>query len=97
MMQALDSFASTIPGFQGDDPIPAIRISARVPSTESIDDSSTGPSVGFSRTRVGKCKAAATLPPLKKAKKVVGKNASRIKINEPTPKPSPTPTPPMGF
>jgi hypothetical protein len=62
-MQALDSFASTIPGFKGDDPILAIPISTQVPSVESADDSSTSPNARSSRTRAGKLKAAATLPP----------------------------------
>jgi hypothetical protein len=95
-MQALDSVASTIPSFNGDNPIPTIPISAQVPSVELADDSSIGPSVGSSKTRAGKLKAMATPPPLKKAKKVMGKKLGRININDPAPKPSSTLTPPKG-
>jgi hypothetical protein len=96
-MQALDSFASTIPSFKGDDPILAIPISAQVPSVESVDDSSTSPNARSSRTRAGKLKAAATPPPPKKAMKVMRKKPGRIKINDPTPKPPSTSTPPKGL
>jgi hypothetical protein len=57
---------------------------------------SAGPSAESSETRAGKHKAAATPPPLKKANKVMGKKADRIKINKLAPKPSPTLTPPKG-
>jgi hypothetical protein len=93
---ALDSFASDIPDFQGDDSIPAITISARAPNGEFADDSSALPSVGSYRAQAGKRKATATPPPQKKAKKAAGKATGRIKINEPAPKPSSTPTPPKG-
>jgi hypothetical protein len=86
MLHALDNFASTILGFKDDDLILAIPISAQVLGIESVDDSSTGPSAESSRTQAGKCKAAATSPPLKKIKKV----------NDPAPKPLSTPTPPKG-
>jgi hypothetical protein len=43
-MQALDSFISPIPGFDGNIPILAIQVSVRPPGNESIDDPSTGAS-----------------------------------------------------
>jgi hypothetical protein len=96
MMQDLDYFAPTIPGFNGGDPVPAIPILAQVPSAELVDNSSAGPSARTSRTQVDKHKVAATPPSPNKAKKVMRKKTSGIKINDPTPKPSSTPTPPKG-
>jgi hypothetical protein len=92
-MQALNNIITPIPGFEGDIPI---LISAQTPNNKSANDSSASPGAGSSRNRAGKRKATATPPPQKKAKKVMGKTASEIKINEPTPKPSSPPTPPKG-
>jgi hypothetical protein len=92
--QALDSFISTIPSFEGDSPIPAIPISVRTPSAKSVGDSLTGPSAGPSKTQASKRKEVATPPPLKKPQMVMSKKALGIKNNDPAPKSSPTPTPP---
>jgi hypothetical protein len=92
----LDIFISPILGFEGDIPIPAILISAQTPTGESGYDSSTGPRAGSSRTWASKCKATATPPPLKKAKKVVEKMTGGVKINDPAPNLASTPTPPNG-
>jgi hypothetical protein len=87
-LQALDSFISPIPDFQGDVSISMVPISARTPSTKSADDSSVGPSAGSSRIQADKRKAVAIPPPPKKAKKVVAKKAGGVKINDLAPKPS---------
>jgi hypothetical protein len=87
-LQVLDSFISLIPGFEGDILILVILISTQSPSGESEGDSMTGASAVSLRTRVGKCKASATPPLQKKAKKVVGKKPGGIKINDPVPKSS---------
>jgi hypothetical protein len=92
-VQALDSFASTILGFKGDNSILAIPILLRAPNTNSADDSLASPSARSSRTQASKRKVAAALPPPKKLKKVVGKKTRGVKINDPMPKPSSTPTP----
>jgi hypothetical protein len=65
-MQALDSFISPIPGFDGDMPIPAIPVSAQPPSDEVTSDPSTGASTSTSRTWAGKRKTTANLTPQKK-------------------------------
>jgi hypothetical protein len=57
-LQALDSFVSSIPGFEGETPILVIPILARTPSAESANDSSVGPSVRF----CGLGPASASLP-----------------------------------
>jgi hypothetical protein len=84
-MQALNNFISDIPGFEGDIPIPTIPISTRAPSGESADDLFMSPGAGSSRTRAGKCKATSSLPPQKRARKVMGKAIGGIKIKEPAP------------
>jgi hypothetical protein len=94
-MQALDSFISPIPGFDGDILIPIIPVSARPPGGEAIDDPAVGANVGASKTQAGKRKATANPTPQKKAKKATGKSSSGIKINEPVPK-APASTPPSG-
>jgi hypothetical protein len=96
-MQALDSFISPIPGFEGDISIPAIPISTRSPSGEPTNDSSVGASARASKTQTGKRKEAANATPQKKTKKTVGKSSSGIKINEPAPKASPALTPPSDY
>jgi hypothetical protein len=58
-MQALDSFISPIPRFDGDIPIPAIPVLAQPPSDESTSDPSIGASASALKTGVGKCKAIA--------------------------------------
>jgi hypothetical protein len=93
-MQALDIFISSIHGFEGDIPIPAIPVSTRSPGGESASDSSAGASVRASKTRTGKRKAVAYLISHKKTKKAAGKSSSGIKIIEPAPKASPALTPP---
>jgi hypothetical protein len=93
-MQALDSFISPIPGFEGDIPIPTITVSARPPSSESASNPTTEANAGGSKTRVGKRKAPVILTPSKKARKTTGKSNNGIKINEPTPKDSTPLTPP---
>jgi hypothetical protein len=94
-MQTLESFASTISGLKNNDLILVVPLLARAPGSESTDDSLAGPSVRSSRTRAGKQKAVATLPPLKKPK-VMGKKVGGLKINDPALKPSSTSTPPKG-
>jgi hypothetical protein len=95
-MQALDSFISPIPRFEGDIPIPAFPVSARSPSGELASDSSAGASVGALKTRAWKRKTTINLTPQKKAKKTTGNSTNGIKINEPAPKASPVLTPPLG-
>jgi hypothetical protein len=95
-MQALDSFISPIPGFEGDILIPTILVSTRFPSGELASDPSVGASARASKTRSGKHKATATPTLQKKAKKAMGKSTGRIKINERVPKASFVPTPPSG-
>jgi hypothetical protein len=56
-IQALDSFISPIPGFEGDIPIPMIPVVARFPRGELASDPSASASAGASKTRVGKHKA----------------------------------------
>jgi hypothetical protein len=87
-MQALDSFISPIPGFEGDIPIPAMPISARSPSGESANDPSARASAGASKTHAGKRNAFANPIPHKKAKKAMGKSTGGIKINKPATKAS---------
>jgi hypothetical protein len=92
-MQALDSFTTPVPGFNGDVPILAIPILTRPPGDESINDPSIGVNTSASRTRIGKRKATANPTPQKKAKKATGRSVGGIKINEPTPKAhAPTPS-----
>jgi hypothetical protein len=62
-MQALDSFISPIPGFEGDIPIPAIPILAQPPGDESTSDSSAGVSASALKTWAGKRKATANPTP----------------------------------
>jgi hypothetical protein len=92
--QALDTFTAPVLGFEGDILIPAVSISTRTPSIDSVDDSSVGPSIGSSRTLVGKRKAAATPPKKKNPWKAMNKKASGVKINNSAPNPSSAPTPP---
>jgi hypothetical protein len=94
-MQALDSFISPIPGFEGDILIPAIPILARPPGSESINDPSARANASISKSWAGKRKETANPTPQKKAKKVVGKSSGEIKINEPIMK-APALTPPLG-
>jgi hypothetical protein len=86
-MQALSTFISPIPEFEGDIPIPVIPVSVWSLSDESASDPIAGASVGAS-TRVGKHETPVILTPPKKARKTTGKSTSRIKINEPAPKAS---------
>jgi hypothetical protein len=88
-MQALDSFISPIPDFEGDIPIPAILVSAQPPGGEADSDPSTGASVSTPRTRAGKRKATANPSPQKKA---TWKPLGGFQIN----KPAPALTPPSG-
>jgi hypothetical protein len=92
-MQALDSFISPIPGFDGDIPIPTILVLAWPPSDESTSDPSTRASA--LKTQGGKKKTIANLTPQKQARKTMGRSAGGIKINEPAPT-APTLTPPSG-
>jgi hypothetical protein len=94
-MQALDNFIAPIPSFDGDIPILIIPILTQPPDDESISDPSARASASASKTRASKRKATANLTPQKKAKKVVGRSSSDIKINEPAPK-APALTPPSG-
>jgi hypothetical protein len=66
-MQALDSFISPIPNFEGDIPILAIPVSAQSPSGEADSNPSTEASVGTPLAWAGKRKATASLTPQKKA------------------------------
>jgi hypothetical protein len=72
-MQALDSFISPIPGFEGDIPTLAIPVLAQPPGGEADSDPSTGASTGMPRTREGKRKVTANLTPSKKTKKAAGR------------------------
>jgi hypothetical protein len=68
-MQDLDSFTSSIPGFESDILIPAILVSAREPGVESSQGPSIGSKAGPSRTRASKRKAPIHPSCQKKAKK----------------------------
>jgi hypothetical protein len=92
-MQDLDSFILTIPGFDGEIPIPAIPILACDPRAESFEDPSARSSASASRTRACKRKAPLDPNPPKKAKKIVGKPLGRIKITGPKQK-APASSPP---
>jgi hypothetical protein len=94
-MQALYSFISPVPDFDGDIPILAVPISAQPPSDELVTNPSARASASASKTQSSKWKAAANPTPQKKGKKATGRSSSGIKINEPTPK-APALTPPMG-
>jgi hypothetical protein len=95
-MQALDNFISPIPGFNGDVPILTMPILTQPPGNESVSDTPhAGASARVPKTRPSKRKAAANPTLQKKAKKVAGRFAGGIKINEPTLK-APAPTPPLG-
>jgi hypothetical protein len=80
-MQALDSFISPIPGFEGDIPIPAIPILARPPGSESINDPSARANASISKSWAGKRKETANPTPQKKAKKVLGWQAKSKLMN----------------
>jgi hypothetical protein len=95
-MQALDSFISPIPGFDGDIPILTILVLAWPPGDELMSGLSARASASALKTRVGKCKGIAKPTPQKKARKTMGRSTGRIKINEPIPKTS-TSTPPSGL
>jgi hypothetical protein len=71
-MQALDSFISPIPGFDGDILFPAVPVSARPPGDESVGDPSTGASASASKTQAGKWKASVKLPPSEKGQESLG-------------------------
>jgi hypothetical protein len=94
-MQALDNFISPVPGFDDDISIPAVPVSARPPGDEPASDPSSGASASASKTQAGKQKATANPTPHKKAKEIMGRSLSGIRINEPTPK-APALTPPSG-
>jgi hypothetical protein len=94
-MQALDSFISLVPRFDGDILILAIPVLARPPRDESMSDPSVGASACAIKTRAGKWKATTNLTPQKKAKKTMGRSAGGIIINDPTPKAQAL-TPPLG-
>jgi hypothetical protein len=94
-MQALDSFISSVPSFDGEILIPAILISAQPPGDEPMSDPFTGANVSSLKARVGKWKASAKLTLQKKARKTSGRTAGRIKINEPIPRTSAS-NPPSG-
>jgi hypothetical protein len=94
-MQALDSFISPIPGFDGDIMIPTKPVLAQPPGDELMSDPSTRANASALKTRVGKRKATANLTPQKKARKTTGRSIGRIKINEPVPKTSSS-SPPSG-
>jgi hypothetical protein len=86
---------SHVPGFESELPIPTIPISVRTPSANSADASSGGSNVDASKTRADKRKVkVVTASPPSKARKVVGKKAVGLKINEPAPKMPSTLTPP---
>jgi hypothetical protein len=94
-MQALDSFISPVPSFDGDIPIPANLVSVQPPSDESMSDPSTEASASTLKTWTGKQKVTANPTPQKKAKKPTGRSACGIKIIGPAPK-APALTPPPG-
>jgi hypothetical protein len=93
-LQALDTFITPIPRFEGGTPIPTIPLSAQTLSAKSVGASSKGSRAGSSKTRAGKCKVVTTLPTPKKARKVTSKKPTGVKINDLAPNPSPTLTPP---
>jgi hypothetical protein len=93
-MQALDSFISPIPGFEGDILIPTIPISAQPPGGDADSDPSTGASAGVPRSWASKRKAITYPIPQKKAKTAIGKPLGGIKINEHV-STTPTSTPPL--
>jgi hypothetical protein len=93
-MQALDSFISPVPGFNGYILIPAIPVLAQPPGDESTSDPSTEAGASALKNRAGKRKATANPTPEKKAKKAMGKSTGGVEINEPAPKTSSS-TPPL--
>jgi hypothetical protein len=92
-MQALNSFISPIPGFDGDIPIPTIPILARPPGDEPTSDPVVGASANSLKTQVGKQKATTNPTHQNKARKTTGRSAARIKINESSPKTSASTSP----
>jgi hypothetical protein len=94
-MEALNNLISLVPGFNSDILIPAIPVLARTSSDEPTSDPSIKASANTLKAWVGKWKAAANLTPQKKVKKIMGRSAGGIKINEPAPQ-TPALTPPSG-
>jgi hypothetical protein len=81
-MQALESFISPVPGFDGDILILAIPVSTWPPGDKSMSDPSTEVSASALKTWAGKRKLTANPTPPKKARKTMGKSIGKIKINE---------------
>jgi hypothetical protein len=94
-MQALDSFISPIPSFEGDILISIVPVLARPPGGESNSDPTAGASANASKTWVGKQKQLPTRLLRKKAKKATGKSSGGIQINKHVPKALAL-TPPLG-
>jgi hypothetical protein len=69
-MQALNSFISPVPNFDGEIPILAIPYSARPPNNEPMSDPPTGANASASKTQVGKQKASANPTPQKKGQEI---------------------------
>jgi hypothetical protein len=85
-MQALYSFISPIPDFDGDIPILAVPVSARPPSDEVVTDPSTRAGASASKTQSSKWKAVANPTPQKRARKPWGDLQAGSKSMNPHPK-----------
>jgi hypothetical protein len=85
----------TCPVFEGEHetPILAIPVSTRAPSADSTGTMLGSFEAGFLKRRIGKRKVSSTPAPPAKAKKVVGKKATCIKINKLGPQMQSAPTP----
>jgi hypothetical protein len=95
-MQALDSFISPVPDFDGDIPILAVPVLVWPPGDEPVSVPSIGASASDSKTWARKQKATTNPTPQKKAKKATGRSSSGIRIDEPAQK-APALTPPSGL
>jgi hypothetical protein len=72
-------------GFEGEDPILVILVSARALSTNLVGVALGRSGAGSSKMRANKHKVMTAQAPPPKARKVVSKKATCIKINEPAP------------
>jgi hypothetical protein len=95
-MQALDSFISPVPDFNGDILILAVSVLAQRPGDETVCDPYARASASASKTQASKWKATAKPIPQKKAKKATWRSSRGIRIDKSAPK-APALTPPSGI
>jgi hypothetical protein len=84
-MQALDSFISSVPSFDGDIPISAIPVLTRPLGDESMTDPSAGVSASTLKAQANKQKATVHPTPPKKARKSQGNSQAESKLMNPHP------------